>query len=253
MSLLEKGKSQNLFWINEDQPRAAARFEHDAVRRLRLIVPLASVKQTLSRAGLLFNLGARLFQVSAHNIVPKFPLLVRVTIRWTHSNANDFFFFFSTIRSGPPGKFLFRAPTNSLLSPSKMGFRRLRRRKLCRLCWGTFAVNAVIDLMAPLWLLWSGITPSYRGMHLLPLGPTSPSIISCEEVMQWLEANGQVPFSPPVVRIAHTNIKLMGNSPCTDWEYICMRLECTQQVDLVEARGNFWSSPQALMVLEVIK
>lgn len=134
-----------------------------------------------------------------------------------------------TICPSPPGKFHSQHPPIPSSPPHKMGFLRLQERKLPGLRWETFAVNAVIDLMGPLWLLWSGITLFYHRMHLVPLGLTAPSIRFRVKLMKWLETNGQVPFSPPVRQNAPSNVALTRNSPRAD---ICMRLKYTQQVDL---------------------
>lgn len=228
-------------------------FEHETMWQLKLIPSLTSVKQILSKTTTeltclplstlehICSWGCTQYCSQIHPPLSDNPLD-------TFQYSGDFH-----NMSRPSWEISLSAPTNSLLSLSKMGFRRLQERKLRRLCWETFAVNAVIDLIGPLWLLWSGITLFYHRMHLLPLGLTTPSIRFCVELMQWLETNGQAPFSPPVRQNTHSNFTLMDNSLYADSEYICMNLECTQQVDLQEVRVTFDPLHRPLMVLEMIK
>ena len=70
------------------------------------------------RFGCPFQPQSTFLPASEHNIVPKFTL-VWVTICWIHSNTSDFH-----NMSQPSWEISLSAPTNSLLSPSKMAFRR---------------------------------------------------------------------------------------------------------------------------------
>lgn len=88
-----------------------------------------------------------------------------------------------TICPSPPREILLVAPTNSLLSASKMGFWRLQGRKLLALQWRTFAVNAVMVLIGPLWSPGSRIIQSYG--WILPSTPASFLLLGGRDADGW--------------------------------------------------------------------
>lgn len=146
----------------------AVQFEHETNRQFcKLIIPPASVKQIVPKTTTELK---RLLLSTLEHICSRecTQYCSQIHPPLSDSPLDTFEYeWFSRYVPALLGNFAFK-PTNSLLSLSKMGFRRLRERKLPSLCWEIFAVNAVIDLIGPLWLLWSGITLFYHRMHLLP-------------------------------------------------------------------------------------
>lgn len=178
-----------------------------------------------------------------HSIVLKITLLW-VTICWTHSSTNDFH-----NMSLPSWEISLSAPTNSLLSLSKMGFRRLQQRKIAQSVLRDICCKCSYQLDR---------TPVIIVKWNYPvLSQNAPSAIRSDSTFHYalrptdaVIRDKWLPFSPPVRQTTHTNIKLLNNSPHNYYEYICMHLE-SLRVDL-QNRGNIWSSPQALVLQMII-